>query len=160
VTPPAQASAPPAAAPPAAPVAQQALRPAQNPPPPSQAAAQPAPKPAVPTKLAAVTPAAKPRAEKPKPEKPAEKSAAPTAKPGAAAVQIGAVSSTQLADKTWTDAVAVAPGLAAGKGKGVEKVDKDGKVLYRTSVTGFASKAEAAAFCDKLKAAGKACFVK
>jgi len=49
---------------------------------------------------------------------------------------------------------------SSGRGKGVEKIEKDGKVLYRTSVTGFASKSEAAAFCAKLKAAGKACFVK
>jgi hypothetical protein len=149
-----------------------ALRPSQNAPPPAQPAAQapakapatvvaPPPKPAAPVAktTATVTPPAKP-AEKPKPvaEKPAEKTIA--AKPGAAAVQIGAVSSTALADKTWNDAVALAPGLAAGKGKGVEKVDKDGKTLYRTSVTGFASKADAQAFCGKLKAAGKACFVK
>lgn len=79
---------------------------------------------------------------------------------GAAAVQIGAVSSPALADKTWNEAVATVPGLAAGKGKSVEKVEKDGKVLYRTSVTGFASRADAQAFCAKLKAAGKACFVK
>jgi hypothetical protein len=104
-----------------------------------------------------------PKAAAPAP-KPAERAAA--AKPaasaakGAAAVQIGAVSSEALADKTWDQAVAVAPGLAMGKGKGVEKVEKDGKTLYRTSVTGFASRAEAQAFCDKLKAAGKACFVK
>jgi hypothetical protein len=79
---------------------------------------------------------------------------------GAAAVQIGAVSSTALADKAWSEAVAIAPGLAAGKGKGVEKIEKDGHTLYRTAVTGFASRAEAAGFCAKLKAAGKACFVK
>jgi hypothetical protein len=42
----------------------------------------------------------------------------------------------------------------------VEKIEKDGHTLYRTAVTGFGSKAEAAEFCAKLKAAGKACFVK
>ena len=75
-------------------------------------------------------------------------------------MQIGAVGSPQLADKTWNEAVAAAPGLAAGKGKGVEPVEKGGKTLYRTSVTGFASRAQAQAFCARLKAAGKACFVK
>jgi len=86
--------------------------------------------------------------------------AQPPAKSGAAAVQVGAVASPALADKTWDDAVGLVPGLAAGKGKGVEKVEKDGKTLYRTSVTGFASRDAAASFCAKLKAAGKACFVK
>lgn len=139
-----------------------ALRPAQPAPAPAQAAPKPAaltppPKPAAPApKNVAVTPPAKSAAEKPKT---VEKAPAPAAK-GAAAVQIGAVSSPALADKTWNEAVAVAPGLAAGKGKGVEKVERDGKTLYRTSVTGFASRDAAQAFCAKLKAAGKACFVK
>ncbi|MDE2487926.1 MAG: SPOR domain-containing protein [Alphaproteobacteria bacterium] len=129
-----------------------ALRPAQNPPPPPAQAATPKP--------VAVKPAA-PKVEKPaaKP-KPVAAAPAPSAKAGAAVVQIGAVSSPALADKTWNDAVTVAPGLAAGKGKGVEKVEKDGRTLYRTSVTGFSSRAQAQAFCDKLKAAGKACFVR
>ena len=75
-------------------------------------------------------------------------------------VQIGAFSSQALADKGWSDAAGVAPGLAAGKGKRVEAIDKDGKTLYRTSVTGFASRGDATAFCDRLKASGKSCFVK
>jgi hypothetical protein len=106
--------------------------------------APPQPKPAVP-----VAPAPKPATPTPAP-----------AASGAAMVQIGAFSSRALADKGWNDAAAVSPGLAAGKGKQVEAVEKDGKTLFRTSVTGFASRADAAAFCDRLKAAGKACFVK
>jgi hypothetical protein len=157
---PAVQSPPPAAAPTTPVTAGPALRPALPPAPPPAAAvpvprveAPPPPKPApvkAEPKPAAVKPAARPVAE-PAPAKVAH---------GAASVQIGAVSSTALADKAWSQAVAAAPGLAAGKGKGVEKIEKDGHVLYRTAVTGFASKAEAAAFCAKLKAAGKACFVK
>ena len=79
---------------------------------------------------------------------------------GVAAVQIGAFSSRALADTGWNEAAAVAPGAAAGKGKNVEKIDKDGRTLFRTQLTGFASRADATAFCNKLKAAGKACFVK
>lgn len=157
---PAVVVAPPAALPPAA-AGQPALRPAQAaPPPPEATAAQATAKSAPP--IAPKTPMASAPPPQPKPAataKPAPKPAGPAAK-GAAAVQIGAVSSEALADRTWNQAVAVAPGLAMGKGKGVEKVDKDGKTLYRTSVTGFASRADAQAFCDKLKAAGKACFVK
>jgi hypothetical protein len=145
---PAAESPPPAAAPTAPVTAGPALRPALPPAPPP-AAAEPAPQ---------AAPA------KPAPAKPVEKHAAAPAPAkaahGVAAVQIGAVSSTALADKAWSEAVAVAPGLAAGKGKGVEKIEKGGHVLYRTAVTGFASRGEAAAFCAKLKAAGKACFVK
>jgi len=121
----------------------------------------PAPKAAPAPVAKAAAPAAKPAAAKPEP-KAAAAAPAPAAKAaaGAAAVQIGAFSSQALADKGWSDAAALAPGAAAGKGKSVEKVDKDGKTLFRTQVTGFASRADATAFCDKLKAAGKACFVK
>ncbi len=88
---------------------------------------------------------------------------APTPDPKAAAsggavVQIGAVGSPALADKAWGDAVAAAPGMAAGKGKSVQKIE--GGTLYRTFVTGFASKGDAQAFCAKLQASGKSCFVR
>jgi hypothetical protein len=137
-------------------------------------AAPPAPKPAP---LAAAPPAAKAPPPAPKPVAVASKPAPPKPAPpktidaalaaapkttatGAAVVQIGAFSSKALADKGWTDAAAIAPGAAAGKGKDVQKIDKDGSTLYRTAVTGFAGKAQATAFCDKLKAAGKSCFVR
>jgi hypothetical protein len=92
--------------------------------------------------------------------KPAAAPAPAASAGGPASVQIGALSSTALADKAWSDAARIAPGLAAGKGKRVEAIDKNGTTLYRTAVTGFASRAEAKAFCDALSAAGKSCFVK
>jgi hypothetical protein len=126
------------------------------------AKAEPSPKPVAKVEVKpAPAPVAKAAPAKPEPKAvatapaPAAKSAA-----GVAAVQIGAFSSQALADKGWSDAAALAPGAAAGRGKSVEKVDKDGKTLFRTQVTGFASRADATAFCDKLKASGKACFVK
>jgi len=172
---PAVVVAPPAPLPAATPAP--ALRPAlpAQPPaaaqPPPAKLAQAAPKPLTPPPSARteVTPPAKTAAAAPAPAKPktppapaksAAETPAPKAVAGAAAVQIGAFSSQALADKGWNDAAGIAPGLAAGKGKSVEKVDKDGKTLFRTQVTGFASRADATAFCDKLKAAGKACFVK
>jgi outer membrane biosynthesis protein TonB len=131
--------------------------PAVTPPP-----AKPAPRVETPAPKAA--PAAKappPAPAKPAAAKPAPAAQAPAAKAtGVAAVQIGAFSSQSLADKGWSDAAAIAPGPAAGKGKSVEKVEKDGHTLFRTQVTGFSSRADASAFCAKLKAAGKACFVK
>ncbi|MCK5910316.1 MAG: SPOR domain-containing protein [Caulobacter sp.] len=111
-------------------------------------APKPAPKP---VQVAAATPAPKPVAAAPKP--------AATAT-GPASVQIGALSSPALADKAWTDAVRLAPGLAAGKGKKVEAIDKNGATLYRTSVTGFPNREAAKAFCEAISASGKSCFVK
>lgn len=96
------------------------------------------------------------------PQKPAP---TPTASASAAGtvpvqVQIGAFSSAGLADKGWSDVAALLPGSIGGKGKHVEKVDRNGQTLYRTSVTGFATRETASAFCDALKAKGKICFVK
>ncbi|WP_374654727.1 SPOR domain-containing protein [Phenylobacterium sp.] len=136
-------SAAPIAAAPAAPSASGGLKPAVQPP-----------------VVAPVVKIAPPAPPKPAAPAPAAAPAKPAAVGGAAAVQIGAFSSQALADSEWTKAVAVAPGAAAGKGKKVEAVQKGESTLYRTQVTGFASRADAAAFCDKLKAAGKNCFVK
>ena len=77
---------------------------------------------------------------------------------GGSAVQIGAFSSRALADKGWNDALAAAGG--SGLGTAVTAVQSNGATLYRTTVTGFASRDAAAAFCDRLKAAGKSCFVR
>ncbi|PVM94037.1 SPOR domain-containing protein, partial [Caulobacter endophyticus] len=120
-------------------------------PPAAKPAAKPAPAPSIESLATAAVAPPKPAAAAPKP--------AATAS-GPASVQIGALSSTALADKAWSDAARIAPGLAAGKGKKVEAIDKNGSTLYRTSVTGFSSRADAKAFCDALSAAGKSCFVK
>jgi hypothetical protein len=150
------------APPPSPPISASALRPALPAPPP--AATPPAPAPIAKSAPIPVEPPAAAKARSPTPNAAvvkAEPAPAPSSKAaGVAAVQIGAFSSQALADKGWNDAAALAPGAAAGKGKSVEKVEKDGKTLFRTQVTGFASRADAAAFCGKLKAAGKACFVK
>lgn len=153
---------------PTAPVATTQAPPAQ---PPAAVAAQL--KPTIPAQATPaplpVTKLAPPPASKPAPP-PAAKPPAPTpttakkaaepkvAASGAARVQVGAVSSPSLADKAWSDAVGAAPGLGAGKGKAVEKIE--GGSLYRTFVTGFGSRADAQAFCAKLQAAGKGCMVK
>jgi len=74
--------------------------------------------------------------------------------------QIGAFSSQGLAEKGWNDVAALQPGKMAGKTKKVEVATRDGKTFYRAFVGGFASKADASAFCSTLTAAGKGCIVK
>ena len=123
----------------------------------------PALKPALPASTPKAAPAPPPPAKvAAAPVAPTPKTTPPPAKAtgGGFLVQIGAFSSASLADKGWNDAAALAPGAAAGKGKKVETVDSGGKTLYRTSVTGFSDRASAQAFCDRLKAAGKSCFVR
>ena len=150
--------------PPTAPVQTATLQPAKPAPtgPAAPVSAAPAAKPPArsPSIESLATAAVAPKATKPAPvaTKPAVVPAASVG--GPASVQIGALSSTALADKAWSDAARIAPGMAAGKGKKVEAIDKNGSTLYRTAVTGFASRAEAKAFCDALSAAGKSCFVK
>ncbi len=141
----------PAALPPAQPAPKTVeLKPAQPAPPPAKAVTPaPAPKPVAPKPVAAEP---KPVAVEPKP---AAKPAATGG--GAAAVQIGAFSSKDQAEQGLADAARIAGG---GKGRTIEAIQKGGATLYRTQVTGFASRAEATAYCDKLKAAGKSCFVK
>jgi hypothetical protein len=132
----------------------------------SHTAATPA-RAASPAKPAAAEPAGP---AKPKPAPKTEvATAAPTpaatgAKPAAAAshgggtmVQIGAFSSDALAQKGLADTAAIAPG---GKSRKVEAASKDGKTFYRAFVGGFATHADAVAYCETLKAKGKACFVK
>jgi len=131
------------------------------PPPPVKAASAPVQKvvpPLVKPTPVSTVPPLQPKVVVPPPAKPVAPE--PKASSGAAAVQIGAVSSTALADKAWNEAVAAAPGLGVGKGKSVEKIERNGGTLYRTAVTGFASKSDAQAFCVKLQAAGKSCFVR
>jgi len=134
------------------------------------------PKPAAPAKpltIASLTDDAMAPKAAPRPAvKPAPKPTVPTlsppprattalvSAPGAGWVQIGAFSSPELADKGWRDVAQFAPAAMAGKGRKVEALSKDGKTLYRAYVTGFSSRDGALAFCDRLRAAGKACFVK
>lgn len=109
-------------------------------------------------KAPTVAPAPKPAAATP--ATPAPKPVQVASTGGGSSVQIGAFSSEALADRGWNDAARIAPGLAAGKGKRVEPVVVKGETLYRTTVTGFASRSDADAFCSALKAASKTCFTR
>jgi len=153
------APAKPAAATPA-PVAVAATPPSAPKPAPVQAAPAKPPvataKPPARDEIAALLdakPAAKPQA------KAAPAPAANTAH-GAAVVQFGAFSSTDLAGSEWAKLAKAYPSEMAGKGKLVESVARDGKTLFRGAVSGFASRTDAVAFCAKLKADGKACIVR
>jgi cell division protein FtsN len=118
--------------------------------------------PTIDTLLADATPAPKPKRIAETADAPvlADAGHAPSAGAGFA-VQIGAFSSPSLADKSWNSAAGLAPGAMAGKGKHIVALNKaDGTTLYRTAITGFATRGEAQAMCAKLTAAGRACFVR
>jgi hypothetical protein len=84
----------------------------------------------------------------------------PKTSAGGSVVQIGAFSSAELSTKGFSDVSSAMSGAMAGKAKRVEAVEKDGKTFYRTSVTGFSSRAAAEAFCKTLAAKGHVCFAK
>ncbi len=154
-TPPAAAAVPPpVASAPAAPVAAKPV-----------ADAKPAPdvKPTVAAKpdAAAVKPVAKPVAPPPaKPVTVAKNDAAP-AKPAASGnttVQIGAFASAAQADREWNDIALGIPAEMVGKTRQVEPIQVNGETRYRALIGGFASHADAVAFCSSLKARGRDCF--
>jgi outer membrane biosynthesis protein TonB len=110
-------------------------------PPPAAVTVLPKPAAQPPSPAPTTQPAQKPP---PRPAPPPVRPETPPARPAAsgagAGVQIGAFSSEAIADREWAAAVASAGG--------------------RTTVTGFPDRAAAQAFCDRLKAAGKSCFVR
>jgi hypothetical protein len=79
---------------------------------------------------------------------------------GSPVVQIGAFSSAALSDQGYADVSKLMVGQMVGKAKHVMTIDHDGATLFRTWVSGFATRAQANAFCTALKAHGKPCFVK
>ncbi len=122
-------------------------------------------KPPAPVKPAPVQAAS---AAKPvKPPKPAPVAVAAAAKPTPAAApsggilaQIGAFSSSALAEKGWSDAAHAAPHAMAGRSRKIEVTSRDGKTFYRALAGGFASKADVETFCTALHAAHTVCIVK
>ena len=77
---------------------------------------------------------------------------------GAVGAQIGAFSSRALAEKGYADVGKLVS--VSGRGKRIEAVERGDSTLYRTTVTGFADRDAAKAFCSALSAKGHACIVK
>jgi len=110
----------------------------------------------IPYKVAAATP--KPAAPPaPSIDSILARSSAPASGP---VVQIGAFSSAALSEQGYADVSKIMAGQMAGKARHVMTVDHAGATLFRTWVSGFATRAQANAFCAALKARNKPCFVK
>jgi len=79
---------------------------------------------------------------------------------GAAAVQIGAFSSTSVADREYAAVAARFPQFARNASKRVHEVTaSNGSTVYRTTFTGL-SREEARAFCAAIEAGGGDCLVR
>lgn len=85
---------------------------------------------------------------------------APAAAGGSASVQIGAFSSTEIADREYAAVASRFGSFASGAEKRVTEVtSSSGSTLYRTAFSGL-SRERAVAFCNALKAAGRDCIVR
>ncbi len=182
----ARSATPPAASPPAAP-APVVAKPAETPAPAAVAkaapvaaapAAKPAPTPAPVKAPVAHVAAAKPATpasradpvgsllDSPKPAKPVKAASAKAAPApaagvtGAAVVQIGAFATEAQAGEGWNRVAGLMGGAVSGKGRKIEPVQVGAATRYRSQVTGFASHADAVAFCTTLKARHQDCIVK
>ncbi len=129
----------------------------------------PPPLPATPTALPPAAPAvvapATPVPAKPVTAAPAVKAPAAPAPVAPAAgsssgVQIGAFSSTAIADREYAAVASRFGQYASGAEKRVQEVTAaNGSTVYRTTFTGM-SRDRAVAFCNALKAAGRDCIVR
>jgi hypothetical protein len=122
------------------------------------AKADPAPPALRPALRPALTPPAAPaESAKARPKAPAPSAPAGG---GAFAVQVGASPSLPDIQGLLTRFKKTFAGKLGGLSTSVATVQADGKTVNRALVSGFASAAEANAFCKALSAAGQACFIR
>ncbi len=79
---------------------------------------------------------------------------------GGAAVQIGAFSSQEAAERAYAEVAANFPQFATGRTRGIERVTtSDGRTVFRTTMNGFSGE-QARAFCGAMRASGRDCVVR
>ncbi|MGH7019624.1 MAG: SPOR domain-containing protein [Brevundimonas sp.] len=114
--------------------------------------------PAAPAVAAPVAPKAAPVT--PAPAAKALTAPAAPAAGGSSGVQIGAFSSTAIADREYAAVASRFGSFASGAEKRVQEVTAaNGSTVYRTTFSGM-SRDRAVAFCNALKAAGRDCIVR
>ena len=94
------------------------------------------------------------------PADPERPTAPPPTTSGGAAVQIGAFSSREAAERAYAEVAASFPQFATGRTRGIEQVTtSDGRTVYRTTMNGFSGE-QARAFCGAMRASGRDCVVR
>jgi hypothetical protein len=78
---------------------------------------------------------------------------------GGYAVQIGAYSTAGMSEEAWQALKAALPDKTSGLSNATTRVEVGGRIFYRAIVQGFPSSAAAAAFCQTLRASGRACLM-
>jgi hypothetical protein len=127
--------------------------------PPEEVQPRPAPRP-LPSDAPALAPAPTPKPTAPVATAPATPAPAPSTATGTSAVQIGAFSSTAVADREFASVAARFPQFSRGSAKRVQEVTaSNGTTVYRTTFTGL-SRERAQAFCAAIRAGGGDCLVR
>lgn len=83
----------------------------------------------------------------------------PPAAPSGAAVQLAAVSSEQVAVQEWRRLSKRMPELLGDRTPVIQRLERDGRTIWRLRTGGFADTAEATSFCVRLRAKGLACTI-
>ena len=89
---------------------------------------------------------------------PVPRSEPPTA-PSGVAVQLAAVSSEQVANQEWRRLAKRMPDLLGDRTPVIQRLERDGRTVWRVRTGGFADTAEATSFCVRLRAKGSACTI-
>ena len=76
--------------------------------------------------------------------------------PGAWVVQVGTAASQEDATALLIDAAGIAPQLG-GFQPFLERMEKDGQLVFRARFAGFGGRDDAATICSALKQANKSC---
>jgi cell division septation protein DedD len=86
-------------------------------------------------------------------------SPAPTPVPTAAAVQLGAYLSEEVALQMWADLQRRYGEVLKGRSPAIAPIERDGRTLFGLRAVAFADAAEARALCAALRSRGGDCFV-
>ena len=79
--------------------------------------------------------------------------------PSGAAVQLAAVGSEEIAKQEWQRLSKRMPDLLGDRAPVIQRLERDGRTIWRLRTGGFADTAEATSFCVRLRAKGLACTI-
>ncbi len=74
-------------------------------------------------------------------------------------VQLAAFGTEEAARQEWSRLTKRMPELLSGRKPSIQRIDRDGRTIWRLRTDGFADMAQASGFCDKVRAKGAGCSV-
>ena len=74
-------------------------------------------------------------------------------------MQLAAVGSEEIAKQEWQRLSKRMPDLLGDRAPVIQRLERDGRTIWRLRTGGFADTAEATSFCVRLRAKGLACTI-